>query len=247
MPKSTLLLIAASLLSLATLPPRAATAAESDAPSYSFEGFDLKSGQLVFRGEARTAQEGNHTRETVHYVDPAGQSIQTLEVEFDTGSAKLFSMKREYPLTGEMESAVIEADRVKMTHRDSATAKDKTDSIKWTGVMVFPPTVVPRMQLGWETLMAGKKLEIEMVVPNRLDSYGFRLLKEAETELDGKKVVVIVLEPGSMLVRRMVDPMRFVWTVDSPRRLVEYRGRTAIKDAKGGQIDARIVYRYPAQ
>jgi hypothetical protein len=237
---------AALLAALAALAPLSFTRAQDGATQYAFEGFDLKSGQLAFRGEIKSVQEGGHTKESVRYFDPSGTVIQTLETEFDIASAKLFSMKREFPLTGELESAVIEGDRVKMTHRESAKDKEKQEQIKWTGTMVFPPTVVPRMQLAWDTLMSGRKLEIDMVVPSRLGSYGFRLAKEAETESEGRKIVVMVLEPGSMLVRRLVDPMRFIWSVDAPRRLLEYRGRTTIKDAKGDPIDARIVYHYPA-
>ena len=237
---------AAALVALAALAPLPLTRAQDGATQSAFEGFDLKSGQLLFRGESHTVQEGGRTKESVRYFDLSGTVIQTLETEFDSGSAKLFSMKREFPLTGETESATIEGDHVKMTHRESGKDKEKQDQLKWTGVMVFPPTVVPRMRLGWETLMSGRKLEIDMVVPSRLDSYGFRILKEAETELEGRRIVVMVLEPGSMLVRRLVDPMRFVWSLDSPRRVLEYRGRTTVRDAKGDPIDARIVYHYPA-
>jgi hypothetical protein len=241
---SLLVVAAAAVVSLVQFSRAPLAVADSNGLDNTFEAFDLKSGELLFRGETVSRQEGGHTKESVRDFDPSGTVIQTLETEFDTGSAKLFSLRREYPLTGESESAVIESDRVKMTHRESASAEEKHEEMKWTGMMVFPPTVVPRIQLAWEALKAGKKVEVEMVVPSRLDSYRFRLVKEAVPEPNGNKVVVIVLEPGSILVRRLVDPMRFVWSVEAPRRVLEYLGRTTIKDAKGDQIDARIVYHY---
>jgi hypothetical protein len=42
----------------------------------------------------------------------------------------------------------------------------------------------------------------------------------------------------------LVDPILFYFSLEPPYDLLEYRGRTSVKDAKGDPIDARVVYRY---
>jgi hypothetical protein len=93
-------------------------------------------------------------------------------------------------------------------------------------------------------LRAGGTLTLDLLVPSRLETVRFRVRWEGDTLLEGQPAAVMRMEPATWLIRQLVDPLHFFFATDAPHRLIEYRGRTALKRDDGKPQDARVVY-YP--
>jgi hypothetical protein len=237
-------MIACAFAALCTVHPWATQAQEIR--QVELEGLGLKDGKLLFRGQGTISSREGRILETIVYADADGRETQRVEAEYEQESLALVKFRREYTRTGEWESLERQGERVRMLYREEGEAEPEARELIWKEGMAFTVVVGPRIRKERAALLAGKEVSFELIVPSRLDVYGFRLRKEGEAEVDGRRVLVIRMEPSAFLIRQLVDPILFYFSVEPPYDLLEYRGRTSVKDAKGDAIDARVVYRYAA-
>lgn len=92
----------------------------------------------------------------------------------------------------------------------------------------------------WDSLAAGEKIPVRMIVLSRLETYGFDISRQHEA--DGRTTFRIT--PSSPLVRLVVAPLAV--TFDSAtRNVVRYEGRVPPMKPEGGKLvdlDARVDY-----
>ncbi len=96
----------------------------------------------------------------------------------------------------------------------------------------------------WAELMKGDKLKRRLAVLDRQETIGFEFSKESDSELDGKKVVIIKMKPSSFIISALVNPLHFYVTPDGSS-LLEIHGRTTVKRDVNGRLkdlDAIITY-----
>jgi len=70
-------------------------------------------------------------------------------------------------------------------------------------------------------------------------------VKTGETEINGRTVEQIKMEPTNLFVSRLVDPLIFNVEKDAPHRIVSYLGRTTPRIQKGKAwkyLDAETVF-----
>ncbi len=83
-----------------------------------------------------------------------------------------------------------------------------------------------------------------LAVVDRLETVGFEFFKEKDTELDGKKAVVVKMKPSSFIIAAIVKPLHFYFTTDGAT-LLQIDGRTTVKKNVNGaykDLDAITVY-----
>jgi hypothetical protein len=99
----------------------------------------------------------------------------------------------------------------------------------------------------WHQLIRGEKVSCRMIVVPRLETIGFTFKKESECQWHGRKVVVLKMEPSSLLIYMLVDPLHFIVERDPPHRVLQYTGRTPPKVSEHGQwkdLDALTVFNW---
>ena len=207
-----------------------------------FQAYALDGDDLVFQGDSRTTSEGGKVREVVIYRDPAGKEIQRVETVYEEAGFVLVSYSKVDHRTGESEKMVKTGSDVELRYRKSAEDDERSETLEWSDSMGFTSMIVPGIRKNWELLAQGEELEMDFLVPSRLETVGFRLTKEGEETIDGKDVVVIRMEPSAFIIRLLVDPLYFYLESAQPRRLIEYRGRTSVKTDDGDSLDARLTY-----
>jgi hypothetical protein len=97
----------------------------------------------------------------------------------------------------------------------------------------------------WGALKKGEEVKFRMIVASRAETIGFRLVKESETQRQGKPVVIVRMEPTSPVIRALIDPLHFKVEKDSPHHVLEYSGRTTPKLKSGNKwedLDAMTVF-----
>ena len=102
----------------------------------------------------------------------------------------------------------------------------------------------------WGELSKGEKVKCRYVVVPRRETVGFTFVKESETTLQGQAVVIIKMEPTSLIIKRLVDPVFFTVEKDGQHRVLQYVGRVTPKAKAGSKwddLDATFVFEWPSR
>jgi hypothetical protein len=109
--------------------------------------------------------------------------------------------------------------------------------------------VAPFLVSHWGELSKGEKVRCRFLVVPRRETVGFTFVKEAETTLGGRRVVIIRMEATSLIIARLVDPVFFTVEKDGQHRVLQYVGRVTPKTKAGNKwddLDATVVFEWPS-
>lgn len=218
-----------------------ASAARADALRFYGYAYDLDRGQYLYTEvfDVRT-DHGRWVEGTTRYVAPDGTELAKRSFDFSSDPyVPVFQTRQS--AAGEVEGIASVGPTKIEAFRQTRDGGRKAVTIERNGLMAsdcgFHPLLIDRL----ETLSAGQTVTFRIVVPGKLDAFGFRARKTAETEVDGHRAIQLVGEPDSLL-RLMVPALTLIYDVPA-RRLVEYRGPSNILDpATGKAFRVRIVY-----
>jgi hypothetical protein len=102
----------------------------------------------------------------------------------------------------------------------------------------------------WGELSNGEKVKCRYVVVPRRETVGFTFVKESETTSQGRRAVIIKMEPTSLIIARLVDPLFFTLEKDGQHRVLQYTGRVTPKTRIGNKwddLDATVVFDWPSR
>jgi hypothetical protein len=92
-----------------------------------------------------------------------------------------------------------------------------------------------------EDLARGAELRVELALPSRLDSYGFRLRAAGEGRDDS--AIRVRIEPSSFLLRLLAPSIEADYEPGTGR-LLRYRGVSNLSGDQGETRQVEILYRY---
>lgn len=121
----------------------------------------------------------------------------------------------------------------------------KGDTQKLQPDTVVDDTVYPYMLMHWDALMQGDSVKFRFVSLEWERTFMFRFVKTGETQMNGRTVEQIKMEPTNYFVARLVDPLIFNVEKDAPHHIVSYIGRTTPRVKKGNSwkyLDAETVF-----
>ena len=110
---------------------------------------------------------------------------------------------------------------------------------------VFDDTLYPFMLAHWNDLIRGDTVKFRFVSFEWERTFAFCLVKTAESVQNGRTVEQIRMEPASLLVAELIDPLIFTLERDNPHHLISYIGRTTPRIKKGKSwkyLDAETVF-----
>ena len=147
-------------------------------------------------------------------------------------------------------STVLDGSRPKLMFDwiDGGSAKKKTDSETLQGNTLVGDMIPYFIVAHWDELTRGQPVNFRFIVSSRLETVGFKFVKESDVTWHGKPAVRLRMEPSSVIIRQIVDPLFFVVEKDSAHRILEYVGRTTPKLRDGNKwkdLDARTIYVWP--
>ena len=208
--------------------------------------------ELLFKSERTATRNGSTVRVTCGYTYPNGALAARQQIVYEAG--RLVSLEEEAFQTGEKGRAIIRPDPKKpgkeqlyfeYTRGLRAEAKQTSASQDLETDTLVDDMIPSFIVSHWDKLAKGAAPRFRYIVISRRETVGFKLSRESETTFQGKPVVRIKMEPTSMLIRQLVDPLFFVVERDGLHRILEYIGRTTPMVKAGNQwkeLDAATIF-----
>jgi hypothetical protein len=129
-------------------------------------------------------------------------------------------------------------------------SKPKTSTEALRNDTLTGDMVAPFLVSHWGELSNGDKVKCRYVVVPRRETVGFTFVKASETTSQGRRLVIIKMEPTSLVIARLVDPVFFTLEKDGQHRVLRYTGRVTPKTKVGNKwddLDATVVFDWPSQ
>ncbi|HWX22123.1 MAG TPA: hypothetical protein VN578_19655 [Candidatus Binatia bacterium] len=208
--------------------------------------------ECLFKSERRSNRNGTAVEVTCDYTYPNGSLAAKDRIVYQGG--RLASFEEEELQIGEKGSAMIRRDpknpdRWKIyfeyTIGQGGAAKKSSDSEVMENDALIDDMVPAFIVSHWEMIEKGLAAKFRYIVLSRKETVGFKLVKESETTWRGQPVVRIKMEPTSIIIARLVDPLTFVVEKNGAHRILEYIGRTTplVKNGnKWKELDAVSIF-----
>ena len=110
-------------------------------------------------------------------------------------------------------------------------------------------TIYPFILDHWDELMRGAAVKFRLLSLDPASTFGFKVVKEAETTGSGRPAVRIKMEPSNLIIAQLIRPIYFTIEKAAPHRVFTYTGRTTPREKVGGAwkfVDAEAVIDWPS-
>jgi len=121
----------------------------------------------------------------------------------------------------------------------------KTGSEKFLNEILTSDMVGPFIAAHFDEIAQGAVVKCRLISVSRAETVGFKFVKESDTTWHGRPAILIALQPSSIIIARLVDPLHFVVEKEGIHRVLEYTGRTTPSIEKNGKwedLDAVTVF-----
>lgn len=223
-----------------------AATAVSAVEVYSASGsaYNLKTGKLVYRELFAKLDENKQVH--VSYARPEGIVFANKNLDYTTEifqPGMTFSDNRD----DEEVSAVFDSGRLLLTHKVKGDSQTKT--LYETSKLVIDAGIDAFIQQQWAKLLAGKKVDVELVNARHLgiEKLIIKQMDASESPLAYKGAQpswkYFRIDPPSKLSTLFAEPMYYAYESEG-LFLMRYQGRANIDSDKGEMWDVRIEYEY---
>ncbi len=113
-------------------------------------------------------------------------------------------------------------------HFHSGTT-DKTDHEDLEPNTLVSDMIESFLQKNWDLLEKEETLKIRYVLVERLDTIGFKFFKVKDILYEGKNAILVRMKPTSIFIAALAPSIELVMQKDAPHKLLETRGRLAIR------------------
>lgn len=207
---------------------------------------------VLFKLSRRSTRTNNQVEAIREYTSPDGKLAAREQVVYNGNDLRLYQL--EELQTGGFGRATVKPDRDNplkqvLAFEYSGDAGSRVRP-KQSSEILRPDTlnndmVGPFLASHWPALVKGEEVKCRFIVIPRLETVGFRFVKESESQWQGQPVVLLKMEPTSPLIRALVDPLHFKLEKNGEHRVLEYSGRTTPKLKSGNKwqdLDAVTVF-----
>lgn len=201
--------------------------------------YSMKTGALLYK-ETHTPLEDGHYQ--VDYSEPNGAMFAHKKLDFSS-STLTPSFTQVNDRNGESIEVKHEEGDLTTTYQENSAAKEETGSVKLAAGMVVDAGFDGFIKQYWDALSAGKKMDVEYLVPSKQTTFTFRFSQAACVKGTQTGAVCFSLSPVSWVVKLAVDPIIVAYQPKS-KRLLRFTGRANICDAQGKYENVDIQYRY---
>ena len=201
---------------------------------------------ILFTFHRTATKSGSIVRVLREFNLPDGTIAARERVVYESGELKSFSLDEMQ--SGEKGSVVVQSTpggEIKLNFDYSQDGRKKTGSEKLVPNILISDMVGPFVISHWDALENGATVKCRLVALSRAETVGFKFFKEAESTWHGKPVVIVKLEPSSIIIARLVAPLHFIVEKESPHHVLQYTGRTTpriLKNGKWEDLDATTVF-----
>lgn len=204
--------------------------------------YDLQTNRAkkIFTLSVDLTFEGGHLRSTARYQTPEGELA--VEEKGSIRGAKLLEYEIYRKQTNEKGRISIQGETISFEYEKDGVKKVASEKVR--GETLSSANFNAYIQENWDSLVAGKELDIRYAVWDRLETVGFSLKKINEMQNEGERWLELRMKPSSFVIAALVDPIH-LWYGLGDKKLKLMKGRVPPKILKEGRwrdLDAEVVY-----
>lgn len=219
--------------------------------------FPMGGGPALFKSERRAVETNGMVLATRDYTYPDGRLA--VQARFAYRAGQLAWYEEDQLQLGEKGRVEIRPDPKHLDRRRAyfqyttghgPSARTSSDSEVMENDTLSDDMIGPFIAAHWNVLQSGAPARFRLLVLSRRETVGFKLVKETETTFKGVPVARIRMEPTSIIIARLVDPLHFLVEKNAPHRVLEYKGRTTPLVRSGNkwkELDAVCVFDWSNQ
>ncbi len=209
--------------------------------------YDVKSGELIYREFHTFSKPPAQAFMQTEYKAPEGSLIAERRVNFSDGFASDYVF--EQAGLGIRKEVIRGDENIRYISTESGKADTKSFSPKRIESVVVNAGMFNAVEREWDALMAGEKVKIDLVVPERARTFRMVMKRvpandsEMAKHLNTDNKAVFKLSIGNRLLRLIVGAVELGYDTET-KRLVFYQGPSNIRRDNGKKIgDIRIAYK----
>jgi hypothetical protein len=193
--------------------------------------------QVLFTFRRTATNSGPEIHVLREFNSPNGKLAAREQVIYEGSQLKSFVL--EELQTGAKGVAKVQSvdGELKMNFDYAEGSTKKKGSEKFLNEILLSDMVGPFIAAHFDSIAKGGTVKCRLVSVSRAETVGFKFFKESDTTWHGKTVMLVTLQPTSIIIARLVDPLQFVVEKESPHRVLEYTGRTTPSIQKNGKWD----------
>ena len=223
---------------------------KATAEDYSFIGkaYDLDSNELLY------TEHHTYTSPTIHkveYKEPNGNVFATKIINYENSFfSPNFILKNNK--NGETINVKKEDEKFILKYRESNKSSINTNIVEDSSTLVIDAGFDNFIKRKWKTLISGKSISVNYLIPSQGDSYKLILKK---VNCDNPNNYCFSISASSFFIRIFSSELKLTYsqysnqysqsTKNNNYRLTSFKGRTNISDSKGNYQDAHIRYQFP--
>lgn len=192
--------------------------------------------------ETERWQDGKRIATRVDYKDAKGNKIGFRETHIKGSPMMPDEVFEDFRSGVRAESRALADGRVEVVYRSGKGEDLERKRFRPKLTPVNGAGVVEAIRTNWGRLLAGGRVDMALIVPERLDWYHFRLRKIGTRKRGSHDAVAFVLEPSNALLRAVAGQLHFELDAVSGG-LVRYEGRVDLSDDDGDPF--RIAVSWP--
>ena len=201
--------------------------------------------KILFTFKRTAVRSNSAVHVTRDFLYPNGNLAARELAVFDLGH--LVSFRLDERQTGARGSATVRGSTLLFdwVEGEGASARKKTDSEKVQPNILVSDMLSYFIAARWDELASGTAVNFRFIAQSRLETVGFKLVKEADVTWRGSPAIRLRMEPSSFLIAQIVDPLFFIVEKSGEHHILEYIGRTTPKAREGNKwkdLDARTIY-----
>ncbi len=174
-----------------------------------FEIRDPETRALVFAGTETVKTQGTQERKETVYSDTSKQELYREDALYEKASLRMLDYEASNKLTGELTKVKAEGANSRVQYRADASKSLREEDMK-LGPETFHPKMIHQLIVRhWQSLVAGKSYQFDMLLPFRFQSLGFQLVHFKNLKVGNEERESFLLQPKNFLIRAFVPRMEF--------------------------------------
>lgn len=186
-------------------------------------------------------------KETVTARSMAGSELALEEVGvLDTKDSSVLEYRVDNKQTNESGKLIFEGDKIfiEFNAKGKPTVKKEIPKPKY---LVAPANFEQYLQKNFETLKKDKKMSVDFLIWDRLETIKFKISYLGETKLNNETVHHFKMNVDNFLIAAFVTPIQ-MWYTQDMTKVRRFLGRVSVKkknaDGTLSNLDADVKYIY---
>ena len=129
-----------------------------------------------------------------------------------------------------------------MNYHFTAQGKETKEEDDLEENAIIPDMIGAHVLKNWDILMSGEEVKVRLMILERQETIGFKFFLDKEREVNGKKVVDLIMKPSSIFIAMIAPNFHLSFEKEAPHRILEIKGSMHVREAEVPNPKSRKDY-----